>query len=808
MTRPRTRRAAPAAGVALALALVASGAAVSVSAGRSTPVGAAATADAALVNDELVLASLDPNGLPQQAVLVSTVTARGGQERTVEDPSSTTNVSYLDRRGSPQTGDGVVLVDVGGPGTTQVVTEATFDKPLPVALHAEYAVDGEVLPPEGLVGVAGDVTVRYTVTNTTADQQTLTYRDAAGVTRSREVPVFVPFAGTLTVVLPRALQLTDPGTGVRATDAAGRTVVRYSLLLAPPLGSFQQQAVLRARTTDGATPSATLEAAPATSDTDPGTGFTADALRGSTRGSARLAEGVDELGERTGELEQGALLLADGTDQLASGAAVLAAQVNGPLLEGSRRLTAGADELASASRDLTAGLQQAEQGAQSLSDGADGLANGLGALATGLRQLADGLAEAATGADRLTRGAAQIADGLGSGSDGPWPPAGVLPPFPEPPRLTLDELAALTPEQLAALLDDYGRALTEYVQALPDLDDLPDGVPPPTVVQSLRLLQQLTDVVVVVGRDVQGLLLVAAKRTSGTAAANAADLLSEVCGPSPVLTAPQCSQLAAVAADSALAAAASGAALAVNAGLFGVEQRPELGAVPALRAGLERVEQGVVALSAGVRSGDPDDPGLVEGLAALSAGIDASAGAARRLQAGTAGAVDGASGLASGADALVSGLSAAVDGSALLTQGADALAEGGRALTDGTVALGGAADQLTSGAAQSAVGTAAVAEGITAVRVDGIERLGDTVVAASREPALAEAWLAATDARAADALPYGAPDGAEGNAAYRLTMASLSDDTTPAWQWWALGVLSLAVAAWGVRNRLAVRPAG
>jgi putative membrane protein len=194
-------------------------------------------------------------------------------------------------------------------------------------------------------------------------------------------------------------------------------------------------------------------------------------------------------------------------------------------------------------------------------------------------------------------------------------------------------------------------------------------------------------------------------------------------------------------------------------------------------------------------------------LAALSGGIDASATAARALRAGASDAVDGASGLASGADALAAGLSTAVGGSALLSDGAGALAEGGQALTDGAAALGGAADQLTSGAAQSATGTAAVAEGITAVRVEGIERLGDSVVAASREPALAQAWLAATDARASDALPYGAPDGAEGNAAYRLTMASLRDDSTPAWQWWALGVLCLAVAAWGVRSRLSVRPA-
>jgi hypothetical protein len=88
------------------------------------------------------------------------------------------------------------------------------------------------------------------------------------------------------------------------------------------------------------------------------------------------------------------------------------------------------------------------------------------------------------------------------------------------------------------------------------------------------------------------------------------------------------------------------------------------------------------------------------------------------------------------------------------------------------------------------------------VQVQGIDRIGQSVVEASREPALARAWLAATDRRAADALPYGAPEGADGTVSYRLTMASLRDTGTPAWQWWALGIVGLVALGWGVRGRL------
>ena len=119
----------------------------------------------------MVLAELDATGLPERAVLISRTTV-DGPEREVIDPASGTNVRYLDRLGRPEVGpDGVVLV-VGGERPS-ALTEARFDKPLPVAVHAEYAVGGAVVPgappcPEP----PGEVTVTYTLTNTTAEQTT------------------------------------------------------------------------------------------------------------------------------------------------------------------------------------------------------------------------------------------------------------------------------------------------------------------------------------------------------------------------------------------------------------------------------------------------------------------------------------------------------------------------------------------------------------------------------------------------------------------------------------------------------------
>ncbi|HSO03901.1 MAG TPA: hypothetical protein VLQ92_05435, partial [Candidatus Limnocylindrales bacterium] len=146
----------------------------------------AATQPVEIVNDELVLAELDPTGLPERAVLISRTTVQGA-EREVVDPASVTNVRYLDRLGRPEVGpDGVVLV-VGGE-RPMVLTEARFDKPLPVAVHAEYAVDGAVVPAATVPGAAGVITVTYTLTNTTADQTTLTYTDASGQAQQSTQP--------------------------------------------------------------------------------------------------------------------------------------------------------------------------------------------------------------------------------------------------------------------------------------------------------------------------------------------------------------------------------------------------------------------------------------------------------------------------------------------------------------------------------------------------------------------------------------------------------------------------------------------
>jgi hypothetical protein len=66
-------------------------------------------------------------------------------------------------------------------------------------------------------------------------------------------------------------------------------------------------------------------------------------------------------------------------------------------------------------------------------------------------------------------------------------------------------------------------------------------------------------------------------------------------------------------------------------------------------------------------------------------------------------------------------------------------------------------------------------------------------VDASADPARARAYLAASDARAADAVPYGPPEGATGRVAYVLSLDVPTAPSSTGLAW--LAVLVIAVAA-------------
>ena len=752
----------------------------------------AATQPVEIVNDELVLAELDPTGLPERAVLISRTTVQGA-EREVVDPASVTNVRYLDRLGRPEVGpDGVVLV-VGGE-RPMVLTEARFDKPLPVAVHAEYAVDGAVVPAATVPGTAGLITVTYTLTNTTAEQTTFTYTDASGQEQQSTQPVFVPFQGALTVTLPEGTELVEAPDAMLATDEQGQTVVRWNLSLFPPISTPIQTVAMTLRSDRAGVPGATVVLTPAGSDQDPATGFSSDLLDGANDGNAQLYEGLAALDAAAGQLAAGSDQLATGLAGLAGGASS-AAGASESLAEGVEGLAAGAETAADASASLASGVGRLADGADEVAAGSEELAGALGQAATGAQDLAEAtaaLAQATSGspADQvapLLTGGAQIEAGL---------------------------LAA------AARIGGPADPILDITRPLPpDGDDLcpAGGTAPPdddcvTIYQGVRALRDgLKAVDAVVGalegrvdeaRDAFADLLAdlaSIKDDVTEAAGEAQELYDSLCVAVPPATDPtldpaSCAQIQAVidAAESALGTA--GGALPdiadLVAAIAALERQAAAlsAALDSALASTERLLLGVEAVGLVVGTGTPTQPGLATAMSALNAGLrqlstQLTTSKAQLTKALTS-VADGSEALASGIDGAASGADALADGSEQLAEGAgdaaagaDQVADGQQQLADGTQDAARGADQLStglSGLAEGADSAAAagqdLAGGAAALEQEGTGPAAQGVLDSSTDPALAQAWLEATAARAADALPYGPPVGAEGNVAYVFSL--------------------------------------
>jgi len=744
-----------------------------------------------IVNDEVAVATLDPTGLPERALLLSRVTATG-PAREVIDPASLTNVRYLDRLGRPEvTSDGVLLT-VGGERPS-ALTQARFDKPLPVALHAEYALDGRTVPAEQVPGASGEVAVTYTLTNTTARQTELTYTDAAGAEHTTTEPVFAPFQGTLTATLPGGAALVDDGGAMLATDEQGRTVVRWNVSLFPPISAPIQRIGFTMRADRAGIPAVEVELTPAALDQDPAADFSSELLTGATAGNEELYGGLSEL-------DRGATSLASGADQLSQGLAGLAT---------------GAGQAADASGTLAGGVDDVAGGARRVARATDGLAGGLGDLASGADELAGGsaqlagaLGQAVSGADELAAATARLA--AAADTTGPDPVAPLI--------AGGEQIEAGLAEAVAGVGSPDDPVLSLTTPLPPDGDDVcpAGGVAPPdddcvTLYQGVRLLRDglkaltaVADAITARGDQARAALdqlladLGSIRDDVTDAATGAADLYASLCqGPSPSLDPASCAQLADVVASAASALqTGAGARPTVEdlvAAVSALERQAT--AITAILdyalASTEELLAGVEQLGIALGQGTPGQPGLSAAMAQLNEGLRqlSSALATSRaglsdslaqvatgsasLAIGLAASATGADQLADGSTGLAAGAEAAAGGATDLAQGAAALAAGAGDASVGADQLAQGVDQLAGGTASAAGAGADVASGAQALQQDGIAPAADAVLDASTDPALAEAWLAAASARAADALPYGPPEGGVGNVAYVLTMAEV-----------------------------------
>lgn len=759
----------------------------------------AADPEPALVNEELVVAQVDASGLPVDATIYSRVVARDYPQGPIRDPSSTKDLEYMDRRGAPDVEGQDAVIEVGGPGQTTVTTRAAFDKPLPVALHAEYRQGPTVLDPDDVQDSRGEMTVVYTVTNTTAEETTIRYRDAAGRWTVKKLPVFAPFVATLVATVPDGVTLLEAPRAIRSTTPEGLTQLQWNLVLYPPMGDYQQDARMLVQGDPLAVPGLKMQVLPVKSSQDPTLGFSSDLLSSSVEGNRDLAAGLVQLDESATALAAGAADLGRGLQELGQGTSELTAGVNGELVPGSRKLAQGAGELAEGQREIAGGTTD---------------------LATGQRKAAKGTQSAYDGAKSLEEGAEKLGDGLLSLYEG------------------IQEL--LKPDALPTARDSSDQ-LAQAVLRLRDVIGSPSdpsvGFPPSqasTLIQALRATQKAAGVATAGSAAVKGHLKDIATKlatlaadsgqaaaAAGSAATQAGLVYQQACVDALILSPAQCTALQ-QAVDDADTARQGATDVGLGVGLQSTRTAAQALAVGAITIALQAItvalgalDEALTQISLALVSGNTDAPGVYEGLNALTDGLTAtinglvklsngaaeSAGGANQLTTGTKDLTDGLGDLADGAQDLAQGSADLAEGAGQLAQGSQDLADGTSAQADATRAVGDALTQVDEGVDSAAGGADQLADGAGQLQEEGTEEVLASVVKASKDPALAKAYLAASQARAADALPYGAPDGAAGRVAYIYTLSGSEEPgTASTLAGWGL-LLVIAAAAGAVAWR-------
>ncbi|MBK5306927.1 MAG: hypothetical protein JJD92_09595 [Frankiaceae bacterium] len=369
-----------------------------------------------------------------------------------------------------------------------------------------------------------------------------------------------------------------------------------------------------------------------------------------------------------------------------------------------------------------------------LRDGAGDLLAGLTKLAAGAAALNDGLAgEAAPGAH-------QLADGLGAISAG------------------LDQLAATTglPAAKAGLLL-LRLGIDHPVGAAGPKD--PGG-----------LVQGLTAIAAGLGQVNAGL-----PRAKGGVDQLSAGLTSAIDPKN--LTTGIAGLKAGVSGASALATGAYGALCAVPATPGCSSLKTALGALAQVSGGLDHP---VGALGASDQGGLlQQSTAARDGLNQVSAGLAAAIGGVAALQAGTNAALAGVkTRLLGGVNQLIAGVTTAVAGISQLSAGAKSAAAGSVTLADGLDSAADGSGQIADGLTAAKGGNVKVHDGLESLRTQAAVPL--TTAGQSTAASYAEryATMKALDEKAADgALPYGAPEGASGSAAYLFTLAAATTNT-------------------------------
>lgn len=307
-----------------------------------------------------------------------------------------------------QNEDGSIVWDSRG---NDIYYQGETSEELPVSMKVSYYLDGEKIDPADLAGKSGKVKIRFDYYNNS---------DETVKVKGKEYQVQTPFTMMTALIMP-----TDTFTNVKVsngtvlTDGDKNIVVGLGfpgLKDSLRLSSYEQLSDISMPeyvevTADAKDFSLALSLTAAT------TGNLDELNLGDLSDADDLKKDIDELTDASTQLVDGSKELADGLDTLSSSF--------GTFSDGLSDADAGAGELKKGLKKLDSKKVELSQGVQSLSDGLKTLKTGTASLNQGIKDytngvssLDTGLATAGTGASSLQQGAGALSAGLKSYTDG------------------------------------------------------------------------------------------------------------------------------------------------------------------------------------------------------------------------------------------------------------------------------------------------------------------------------------------------------------------------------------------------------
>ncbi len=334
-------------------------------------VGTEDSGDVQAVVRKTVRQAATATGEVTNSTMYTQISAVGNGTKTVTVPVGSTSNRNLNAFGAfPMEGESMVVeltVADGGGVEQRTVTDADI---APMEVSVKVMLDGAEIAPEDVVGASGVLDVEYTVRNTTARTEPVTFADVEGKEVTEDVEMADPFAGSLDVVLPQGFnEITAPGATV-AGNGQNETQLGYTFLLFPPLGSAEVKVGYQSRITNGQMPAAEFSFLPLVPFDNSTISGTTEALKGGAATGASIFGAGDQIGENLLKLQDGAGKLVAGLGQLSAGASQLSDGLVNTAAPGSAALADGANQVSDGLNQLNSNVPALEEGVSDLNAGA------------------------------------------------------------------------------------------------------------------------------------------------------------------------------------------------------------------------------------------------------------------------------------------------------------------------------------------------------------------------------------------------------------------------------------------------------